>query len=514
MAAWGISMTIEEILHGESKNVEFKVNLPKDSAKYVKTIIAFANTQGGRLVIGVEDRTRNVTGVDDDSAFQIMDSIANAVADSCTPQIVSNIELQTIDRKTVIVITVAPGPNRPYYLKSKGKEDGTYIRIAGTSRPAHYEKIRELEMEGAHISWDELTCIGYETTETEITKLCSDIMKYRENVGLPERKVTDAQLMNWKLLKKTDTSLLASNAYVLLVSDYFPFSKTQCAVFKGTERDVFLDKREFTGPVYEQIEEAAEFVLRNIRLGATIEGLVRKEAYELPIAAIREMIVNAHCHRNLTDASCVQVEVYDDRLEVTSPGGLYNGLTYEEIMSGHSRLRNKGIANIFNQMGFIEAWGTGIRRIKQAAQQYGLPSPEIQVFDDMFRINLYRRPLSEIADDCDKTSEKHRRNIGEASEKHRRRIGEESEKYQRNIGETPGKRRGQFSEDLSNTQRKILELLSVDSKLSAAKLAKQVGVSSRNVEVNIKKLKERGMLIRCGSPKSGYWKIIDKKALD
>ncbi len=206
--------------------------------------------------------------------------------------------------------------------------------------------------------------------------------------------------------------------------------------------------------------------------------------------------------------------MYDDRLEVTSPGGLYNGLTYEEIMSGHSRLRNKGIANIFNQMGFIEAWGTGIRRIKQVAKQYGLPSPEIQVFDDMFRINLYRRPLSEIADDCDKTSEKHRRNIGEASEKHRRRIGEESEKYQRNIGETPGKRRGQFSEDLSNTQRKILELLSVDSKLSAAKLAKQVGVSSRNVEVNIKKLKERGMLIRCGSPKSGYWKIIDKKALD
>ena len=142
MAAWGISMTIEEILHGESKNVEFKVNLPKDSAKYVKTIIAFANTQGGRLVIGVEDRTRNVTGVDDDSAFQIMDSIANAVADSCTPQIVSNIELQTIDRKTVIVITVAPGPNRPYYLKSKGKEDGTYIRIAGTSRPAQFQVLQ------------------------------------------------------------------------------------------------------------------------------------------------------------------------------------------------------------------------------------------------------------------------------------------------------------------------------------------------------------------------------------
>ena len=498
-------MTIEEIVHGESKNVEFKVSLPKDSAKYTKTIIAFANTQGGQLVIGVDDKTRSVTGVDDDSVFQIMDSIANAVADSCTPQIVPNIELQTIDRKTVIVITVGPGPNRPYYLKSKGKEKGTYIRIAGTSRPADCEKIKELEMEGAHISWDELICIGYEATETEITKLCSDIMKYREKVGLPERNVTDMQLFNWKLLKKTDTSLLASNAYVLLVSDYFPFSKTQCAVFKGTERTVFLDKREFTGPVYEQIEEATAFVLRNIRLGARIEGLVRKEAYELPVEAIREMIVNAHCHRNLADASCVQVAVYDDRLEVTSPGGLYNGLTYEEIMSGHSKLRNKGIANIFNQMGFIEAWGTGIRRIKQAAEQYELPNPEIQVFDDMFRVNLYRRPFSEIADDSGigEASEKHRRSIGEASEKHRRRIGEASEKHRRNIGE-----------DFNETQRKILELLSVDAKLSAAKLAQQVGVSGRNVEVNIKKLKERGILIRCGSPKSGYWKITEKKSLD
>ena len=103
--------------------------------------------------------------------------------------------------------------------------------------------------------------------------------------------------------------------------------------FKGTDRAVFLDKREFTGPIYTQIEEAVDFVLRNIRLGATIDGLVRKEKYELPPEAIREMIINAHCHRNLLDESCIQVAVYDDRLEVTSPGGLYNGLTYEEVMN-------------------------------------------------------------------------------------------------------------------------------------------------------------------------------------
>ena len=109
-------MTIEEMICGESKNVEFKERLPKDSTKYIKTIIAFANTQGGCLIIGVEDETRKIIGVDDDSAFQVMDNIANAVADSCVPQIVPNIELQTIDKHTVIVVTVAPEPNRPYYL--------------------------------------------------------------------------------------------------------------------------------------------------------------------------------------------------------------------------------------------------------------------------------------------------------------------------------------------------------------------------------------------------------------
>ncbi len=495
-------MRIDEIIRGESRNVEFKVKLPDISEKYTKTIVAFANTQGGQLIVGVDDVSRKVVGVDNDEAFKIMDSIANAVSDSCMPQIVPNIELQTVDNKTVIVVTVTPGPNRPYYLKSKGKENGTFIRVAGTTRPAHSEKIKELEMEGAHISWDELTCIGFEVSREAKEKLCMDIMKYRKEAGLQKWEVTDAQLVNWKLLKNGEDSLLASNAFVLLTSDYFPFSKTQCAVFKGTKRTVFLDKREFTGPVYEQIEEATAFVLRNIRLGATIEGLVRKESYELPVEAIREMIINAHCHRNLYDSSCVQVAVYDDRLEVTSPGGLYNGLTYEEIMNGHSKLRNRVIANVFSQMGLVESWGTGIKRIMDAAESYGLPVPSIQVFDDMFRVNLYRNQLlmprqnnvnlmvesGGIINDTIKV-------FGESSEKIRRKFGEDSEK-------------DIFS--LNGIQGKILELIRQNSRISAKAMAEILLVSSRTIEKNIKILREQGILVRHGSPKNGFWEIRKK----
>ena len=318
--------------------------------------------------------------------------------------------------------------------------------------------------------------MGYPVSEEATEKFCQDMEKNRKKARMAEHSVKKEQLINWKILKQSEGQLLATNAYALLTSDYFSFSKTQCAVFKGIDRAVFLDKREFIGPIYTQIEEAVDFVLRNIRLGATIDGLVRKEKYELPPEAIREMIINAHCHRNLLDESCIQVAVYDDRLEVTSPGGLYNGLTYEEVMNGHSKIRNKGIANIFSQMGLVEAWGSGIKRILNAAEEYGLSKPRFQEFDNMFRVELFRSSFP-------MTNGKE--NIGEASEV-------------------------VWRTDLNDTQQKIIKLLSEDHQLSAVKLAEKIGVASRNIENNIKKLKEYGILIRHGSPKNGYWEIVDK----
>ena len=483
----------QEWFSGESKNIEYKITLPDKSEKYMKTVIAFANTQGGKLIIGIDDKTHEVLGVDNETLFETMDRIANAVSDSCIPQIIPEIEPLTIEGKTVIIVTVEAGKNRPYYLKSKGKENGTYIRVAGTSRQAFPEKIKELEMEGARISWDELTCVGYPVSEDSVNRLCNDIENFRKKAGMPEHHVALEQLINWKILKKKDDQLIATNAFALLTSDYFEFSKTQCAVFKGTDRAVFLDKREFNGPIYNQIEEAVDFVLRNIRLGATIDELVRKERYELPPEAIREMIINAHCHRNLLEESCIQVAVYDDRLEVTSPGGLYNGLTYEEVLNGHSKIRNKGLANIFSQMGLVEAWGSGIKRIFNAAGEYGLQEPKIQEFDNMFRIELFRNNAIRKESNNNTKIEKHRRNIGEASEKHRRNIGEASEKHRR--------------KELNDTQKKIIKMLSKNNRLSARQMSEQIGISSRNIENNIRTLKKHGMLIRHGSPKNGYWEI-------
>ena len=155
-----------------------------------------------------------------------------------------------------------------------------------------------------------------------------------------------------------------------------------------------------------------------------------------------------------------------------------------EIMK--NGVRNKAIANIFSQMGLVEAWGSGIKRIFNAAKEYGLPEPKFQEFDNMFRVELFRNSLP-------MTSEiKH---IGETSENHRRNIGETSEKH--------------GIVELNSTQQEIVKLLLENNQLSAAKLAEKIGVASRNIESNIKKLKEFGILVRHGSPKNGYWEVTD-----
>ena len=285
----------------------------------------------------------------------------------------------------------------PTVLKHTGKENGTYIRVAGTSRQADAVKLKELELEGTYASWDEQICNGYEVTKEAIDKLCQDIHRYMKSaIDSSEEKrsipvITVEHLLNWKLLKKSGNQLLAANSFILLTSDYFRFAKIQCALFKGNDRDEFLDKKEYSGPLYEQIEEAYRFVLRHINRSAEINGLLRKERYELPVGAIREMIINAQCHRSFMDSSCVQVALYDDRLEITSPGMLYGGLTLKEAVNGRSKIRNKAIAEVFSRMELIEGWGTGIRRIIKRAEEYQLRTPEFTEIGDTFRVNLFRK---------------------------------------------------------------------------------------------------------------------------
>ena len=196
------------------------------------------------------------------------------------------------------------------------------------------------------------------------------------------------------------------------------------------------------------------------------------------------LIINAHCHRNLLDESCIQVAVYDDRLEVTSPGGLYNGLTYEEVMNGHSKIRNKGIANIFSQMGLVEAWGSGIKRILNAAEAYGLPKPRFQEFDNMFRVELFRvNPITDQANQATNQANQDLERLDQVEDE--------------NV--------------LSEKEIEILNLVRMQPSITQKEMANALDWNLASVKYYITKLKEKNYLKRQGSSQKGKWVILTKR---
>lgn len=471
-------MLIDEIKAGESANLEFKAQIPKKSERYIKTVVAFANTSGGKIIIGIDDETRNIVGVDKNEVFKLIDDITNAISDMCSPQIFPNIVTDTIDGKCVIVVEIYPGAGRPYYIKTLGKQAGTFIRVSGTSRPADEAILKDLELQGANRSFDELICVEEKYNAVAADILCTAIKRYMmEAVKTKDEKdkvkeVTEQNLINWGLLKNIEGTLVPSNGFILLTNNSFPFAKIQCARFRGTERVTFIDKRDFDGPLYEQIEEAYGFVLKHINLGSEIKGLIRTDTYELPTEAVREAIVNAVAHRNYLDRACVQVAVYDDRVEITSPGMLYGSLTIEQIRKGGSKIRNRCIAEVFSRMHIIENWGTGIKRMIESCKEYGIREPELLEIGDSFRVNLYRPSYEgKVPQSSPKSSP-----IGSLKE-------------------------------LNPTQQSIIDMILNNPKVTQAMMAQQLNITIRAVKKNIEGLTKRGILERKGSPRNGYWEI-------
>ena len=395
--------SVASILSGESKNVEYKVALPDRSIKYVKTAVAFANGEGGRIVFGIEDQTLNVVGVPEDQVFTIMDAISNAIADSCEPLIIPDIAMRDIDGRTVIVAEIMPGRQRPYHIKSLGRDQGTFVRVAGTTRQADAPIIKELLFEGSHRSFDQTICLELEVSERDIAALCdamTAVAKTNAQHDADEvRPVTVNQLLSWGVLVERDGELKPTNAYAVLAGINGPVrSVIQCGVFKGSTKAVFVDRREFTGAPWELIEQAYQYVLRNIHMGARFEGVYRQDVYEIPPDAIRELIINAVVHRSYIDRSGIQVAIYDDRLEITSPGRLPVGQNFTRMKEGYSKIRNEALATAFAYMRLIEHWGSGIPRIIGAVREAGLREPEFLGGDTDLRINIYRQCAAEVRD--------------------------------------------------------------------------------------------------------------------
>ncbi|MDN6290685.1 MAG: helix-turn-helix domain-containing protein [Tetragenococcus koreensis] len=459
-----------QIKQGESKILELKERLPKN-ANIAKTVVAFSNTAGGKLIIGVDDH-RDLVGIDDHTLFEMQDKIASIISDQCSPNIIPEIYSVNIENKLVLVIEVVRGNLKPYFLKNQGKADGTYIRIGATNRLADQESINELERQKRHISFDEEICFDHKFEDLDISAL-------RERFEKLGKSLTTEKLQNLKLVKIESDTLYPTHALMILLGK-FPHCAVKCARFKGTTMDVFIDKKEYTGDIFSILENTQHFILNHINLGAKINGLYREEAYEIPEVAIREALVNAVIHRDYVNRGRdIKVGVYDDVVNIVSPGSLPSNITMEDIFNGRSEIRNRVIANIFKELGLIEQWGSGINRIINSCKEYGLPTPKIEEQNDFMDIEIIRSQ--------EELEKKRVRKTSEAVGNRREAVGKPS--------------------DLGEQEKTILNFITENGSLKSKKVEEILKIKESRTRELLRGMIEKKLIIRKGQGRATHYTL-------
>lgn len=354
----------------EDEYTELKQELTKDIKK---EIIAFANTNGGKIYIGVDDNG-NAVGLK--NIKEDIEALSSMIKEGITTDLTlyTKISQEKINNKIIIRLDIMEAPNKPYYLTEKGiKPSGVYLRLGNTSIPASEEIIKKMINESQNNS--------FETIISKTQNLTFDYTKSvfeKHNIELNEGKMKTLNIIN---LKNEYTNL------GLLLSDECPFS-IKCAIFNGKNKLEFRDRREFEGSILKQVNDTFEFLELINKTKGEIVGLERIDTRDYPIFALRESLLNAIIHRDYNYTGSILISVFDDRIEITSLGGLVKGLEINDIYSGISETRNSNLSNIFYRLKYVESFGTGIGRIIESYEGFS-KKPEFLITENTFKTVLY-----------------------------------------------------------------------------------------------------------------------------
>lgn len=353
----------------ESSDLELKESYVVDIKKEV---IAFGNTKGGTIYIGIADNGK-VVGLE--HADKVVLQAANAIRDAIKPDITVFIDyrVEIIENKKVIKISVQRGVDRPYYLADKGlKPSGVYVRQGSASVPASEDAIRQMIKETDGDTYEKARSFNQDL----IFKYVSLEMK-RRNIEFNE-----VQMKTLGLIGSDD---LYTNLGLLLSDNCMHSIKI--AYFEGIEKSIFKDRREFHGSLLKQLSDAYEYIDLLNKTKAIFKGLERIDERDYPPEAIREALLNTIVHREYAFSGSTLINIYDDRMEFLSLGGLVPGLSIDSIMLGISQSRNEKLANFFYRLRLIEAYGTGITKIL-ASYKNSKNKPTIKAADGAFQVIL------------------------------------------------------------------------------------------------------------------------------
>ena len=368
----------------ESNTVEFKREF---TPELNKEVVAFANTDGGKIYIGIEDDGR-ICGVEDADA--VMLACINHIRNTIRPDPIGMVRctVRSMEGKSVVELEVGKGSASPYYLSGKGiRPEGVYIRIGSASVPATEAAILKMIRDTDGEKYEDIRSLDQNLTFSESEKYFSE-----KGIEFGEAQKKTLGLINRDGLY-TNLALLLSDQCTHTI---------KVAVFDGIEKETFKDRYEFEGLLLRQMTECYAFIDRYNRTQSTFRGLERIDKRDYPEEALREALMNCIVHREYALSGSTLINIFDDRIEFISLGGLPKGIGYDDIMLGISMPRNKKLANIFYRLRLIEAYGTGISKIMRSYSEQA-QKPYIEVSGNAFKITL---PNMKIAVKAEAESER------------------------------------------------------------------------------------------------------------
>ncbi len=355
-------------MYVESETLELKQELTKNIKK---EIVAFANSKGGTIYIGITD-TGEILGLKDIKSD--IESLSGMIREGIIGNLTTytDIEIKEIDKKDVIELHITSAPEKPYYLADKGlKSSGVYIRHGSSTIQATDEIIRKMLIESSKKSFEEEI-----SNVQELTFYYANEIFKKRNIEFSNEKFKSLKMI-------TDNKF---NNLALLLSDQNPYT-VKCAIFDGTNKTLFKDRKELSGSYLKIVEDAFYYMNLSNHISSTFNGLQRIDKKDYPDFSIREALLNAIIHRDYYFNGSILLSIFDDRIEINSTGGLISTLSLNDVYNGVSESRNPNFAEIFHRLNYVENYGTGIGRIINEYQDSKL-KPIIELSENVFKITL------------------------------------------------------------------------------------------------------------------------------
>jgi predicted HTH transcriptional regulator len=447
----------------ETDQIEYKSDLSSENNVKAE-IVSFLNSKtGGVIYLGANNDGSPVKFGSEAEKHAVYseweEKLANWIAEAFSPEVIG---LISVDPTTEpMTIRVSPGPNRPYYYtKGRGfNPKGVYIRIGSSKRAASDDEIKRMMISGVANLYEQQTS-SFDSLDFDyvIKRLAGLGIEFNE-FGLEIRKPNE---------KYRNVGLL--------ISEINPFS-TKIAVYEGLIVDVFLDKKEYTGSIPEQIDKVMDYMKLAIRERNIVTGMPQRTVLpDYPMKAIREAILNCYCHRDWTINAEIRIEVFDDRIKVMSPGGAPDGLSIEEIKMGATAKRNPILVKALDKMDYIENYNSGIQRILNEYDGFPL-QPSFYAGEDVFTVILYNK--NHYYDNLKKEKPSDGTAIINAK----------------------------VEREYTKTDEEILDLIKRDRTVTAKQIAEVTSKHRVTISKSLKKLQDTGVIERVGSKKAGYWKV-------